>query len=298
MTFHTSTETYLPGDHDIAPVYEYQAINQDGGIKYHYSTRSDVEQGWTYDNLAFYAFGEKQSGTVPVYQYYAAYADGSIKYHYSTKPDVQQGWMKDKPLPAFYAYAEDQPFTTPVYQYYAPDQDGGIKYLYSTDPDLERGDWKREFTVFHVAISKDISADLAIDLTNLFVFYPANQKPVSLSEVKNRILILTQGDSFGLALEFSGKGKMFPYIAGKKVEYRISYMLEGFGANGAEKSYERVNHLMPDQFTYGPSETKVSIGKDRLSPGIYQIAAIFKMQSGSLVSYGYITSKSVVQIVQ
>lgn len=74
----------------IAPIYQYYAKDPD--FRYKYSAKPDVQEGWTKDGTAFFAFGKQQLGVSTVYEYYAQ--KPKYRFRYSTNPDIQEGWTK------------------------------------------------------------------------------------------------------------------------------------------------------------------------------------------------------------
>lgn len=247
------------------PVYQYYAKNQDGGFKFFYSVRSDVESGWTYETIPFYAFDKQSPGVVPVYQYHNVYADGSVKYYYSPKGDESNNWKPDVPLPAFYAYEEAQPFTQPVYQYYADDQDGGKKYFYSTDVNAAKDGWKYDFVAFHVAIAQDLNFNL--EISNLTIDPSTDTSTI----------VIELDQPFKLAIDFAGSGNVFENVATQARDFAIQYYAEGYGKDADEVALGSVSgKLIPGQLAYSAPETQLAIARsgDLLKPGVYKIAAV------------------------
>ena len=88
------------------PVYRFKYTGQYLGdtLRYYYSLRSAVGNGWVSDGIAFHAFATVRPNTVPVYQHHRV-SEGSPGwlYYFSTRL-VEPGWIFD-----------DLAFYTPVF---------------------------------------------------------------------------------------------------------------------------------------------------------------------------------------
>jgi hypothetical protein len=281
------------------PIYQYYFNDQIGGYRFFYSPKAGVQNGWTYEKIAFYGLDKSTPNVVPVYQYYNYYRDGGAKYYYTTKGNEGNNWKPDVPLPAFYAYTEAQTFTQPVYQYYADDlKDGGKKYFYSTDPNGARNGWKLDFVAFHVAIAEKL--ELSVNITKLTIAKPGSEQSsvmtasqsfsvdadklegaldfngmAMLKSGENQPGIFATTDPFSVAIEFAGQGSVFEYFANQTLEFEVEYLAEAFGPNPDVTLGSVTGKLVPDQLIYGSAATTLKIAQigNLLNSGLYRITA-------------------------
>ena len=87
--------------------------------------------------------------------------------------------------------------------------------------------------------------------------------------------IIPKGGDFDISLTFTGTGTSFNGFENLAIAYKVSYYLEGIGANADEVDLGDVNgNLVPGQGTYQAPETKLSILANALKPGVYRAAGL------------------------
>ncbi len=131
-------------------VYRYHAAQIGSSTnRYYYSLSPFVNDGWSYDGVAFLAFDSAVSGAIPVYEYFAKeVGGGGVRYSTWTSANVGQGWTSNGI--AYYAYPDSRHGGVPVYEYYTTlPKGGGTNFLYSTDATIKSG-WTLVGVIFYV----------------------------------------------------------------------------------------------------------------------------------------------------
>jgi hypothetical protein len=88
--------------------------------------------------------------------------------------------------------------------------------------------------------------------------------------------IIPSGGDFDLSLTFVGSGTPFIGFENLATPYRVSYYMEGIGANATEVDLGTVSgSLIPGRGgTYTGADTRLSILNNNLQPGVYRVAAL------------------------
>jgi hypothetical protein len=87
--------------------------------------------------------------------------------------------------------------------------------------------------------------------------------------------IIPVGGDFDISLTFKGTGTPFNGFENLGIAYKVSYYLEGIGANADEVDLGSIDkNLVPGQGTYQDADTKLSILANTLKPGVYRAAGL------------------------
>jgi len=87
--------------------------------------------------------------------------------------------------------------------------------------------------------------------------------------------IIPVGGDFDISLTFKGTGTPFNGFENLGTAYRVSYFLEGIGANADERDLGSITkNLVPGQGTYQGNDTKLSVLANNLKPGVYRAAGL------------------------
>lgn len=132
---------------NLVRVYRYVAPGGDGDMRYVYSADSSLNQEWTRQELAFYAYASPQANTVPAYRYIARSANGTARYLVSIDPALGNGWTREHVV--FHVLRSPQPGSQPVNEFYRVQNGWYLGYSTAQRFGTSRA-WRRHGQVFHV----------------------------------------------------------------------------------------------------------------------------------------------------
>lgn len=111
------------------PIYRYHASQSDG-LRYHYSPKSNLGEGWNCDGIAFRVPDNLDPYSVPLHQFHYDQTGtyGGWRFHFSTKMSpADSGWTYDADV--FRVFDTEVEGTVPVYQYHCVQKDGWRFFL-------------------------------------------------------------------------------------------------------------------------------------------------------------------------
>lgn len=106
------------------------------------------------------------------------------------------------------------------------------------------------------------------DVDNLAIAEPAGTDAPSN--------IIPVGGDFDISLSFTGTGSSFIGFENLATAYKVSYFLEGIGANADEVDLGEVDgNLVPTRGgAYNAADTKLQVLANTLQPGVYRAAGL------------------------